>query len=263
MAGTVPPMSNRLAGKCALVTGAAQGQGAAHAELLAREGARVVATDVRDAAGSALAEQLAGEGLDIVYYHMDVASQADWEHAVGETADRWGPVTVLVNNAGIGSAAAVMDCAPSEWDRVVAVNQTGILLGMQAVVPGMKDHGSGSVINIASSWAHRGGTRTGHIAYVATKAAVLGITRNAAMNLARDGIRVNSISPGYVRTEQIEVAERDDPERVAEGLRSIPMGRMALPLEIAQTVVFLASDDSSYTTGTDLLVDGGLNLTSG
>lgn len=256
-------MSNRLAGKCALVTGAAQGQGAAHAELLAREGAKVVATDVRDAAGAALVERLADEGLDILYHRMDVAAQADWERVVSETDDLWGSVTVLVNNAGISSPAAVTDCTPSEWDRVVSVNQTGILLGIQAVVPGMKAHGSGSVINVASSWAHRGGTSTGHIAYVATKAAVLGITRNAAMNLARDRIRVNSISPGYVRTEQIEVAERDDPERVAAGLKSIPMGRMALPLEIARTVVFLASDDSSYTTGTDLLVDGGLNLTSG
>lgn len=256
-------MSKRLAGKRALVTGAAQGQGAAHAELLAREGAQVVATDVRDAAGEALAEQLAGEGVDVVYRHMDVALRKDWERVVGETHDLWGPITVLVNNAGVSSPAAVMDCTPSEWDRVLAINQTGILLGMQAVVPGMKAHGSGSIINIASSWAHRGGTGSGHIAYVTTKAAVLGITRNAAMNLARDGIRVNSISPGYVRTEQIEVAEREDPERVAAGLRSIPMGRMALTREIAQTVVFLASDESSYTTGTDLLVDGGLNLTSG
>ena len=256
-------MSIRLSGKCALVTGAAQGQGAAHAELLAREGAKVVATDVRDATGTTLVKRLSSEGLDVVYHHMDVAAQADWERVVGETDELWGPVTVLVNNAGISSSAAVMECGPSEWGRVLAVNQTGILLGMQAVIPGMKAHGSGSIINIASSWAHRGGTSSGHIAYVTTKAAVLGITRNAAMNLARDGIRVNSISPGYVRTEQIEVAERDDPERVAAGLRNIPMGRMALTREIAQTVVFLASDESSYTTGTDLLVDGGLNLTSG
>jgi 3alpha(or 20beta)-hydroxysteroid dehydrogenase len=256
-------MGTRLADKCALVTGAAQGQGAAHAEALAREGAKVIATDVLDDVGTALAERLARDGLDVVYRHMDVASQDEWRQTVAERAEAWGPVTVLVNNAGISSPAAVMDCSIDEWDRVVAINQTGILLGMQAVVPGMTAAGSGSIINIASSWAHRGGTSTGFVAYVATKAAVLGITRNGAMNLAKDGIRVNSISPGYVRTPQVEEAEKVDPERVAAGVKNIPMGRMALPREIARTVVFLASDESSYTTGVDLLVDGGLNLTSG
>ena len=257
-------MSNsRLANKCALVTGAAQGQGAAHVEALAREGAKVLATDVLDDSGAALADRLAADGLKVLYQHMDVASPEDWHRAVGEVSDSWGPVTVLVNNAGVSSPASVVDCSLDEWERVVSINQTGILLGMQAVVPGMQDAGGGSVINIASSWAHRGGTNNGFIAYVATKAAVLGLTRNAAMNLAQHGIRVNSISPGYVRTHQIEGAEKTDPERVAAGLKNIPMGRMALPREISATVVFLASDESSYTTGVDLLVDGGLNLTSG
>ncbi len=125
----------------------------------------------------------------------------------------------------------------------------------------MTELGSGSIINIASSWAHRGGTENGAIAYVTTKAAVLGITRNAAMNLSRHGIRVNSISPGYVRTAQIEQSEKTDPDRVASDVAKIPMRRMARPAEIAKAVSFLASDDSSYITGVDLLVDGGLNLT--
>jgi 3alpha(or 20beta)-hydroxysteroid dehydrogenase len=256
-------MGPRLADKCALVTGAAQGQGAAHVEALAREGARVLATDVLDDAGSARAERLSDEGLEVSYRHLDVASRDDWHRAVNDIDDSWGPVTVLVNNAGVSSPASVLDCSLDEWERVVSVNQTGILLGMQAVVPGMVRNGAGSIINIASSWAHRGGTSNGFIAYVGTKSAVLGLTRNAAMNLAQHGIRVNSISPGYVRTHQIEVAEQTDPDRVAAGLGNIPMGRMALPREISQTVVFLASDESSYTTGVDLLVDGGLNLTSG
>ena len=256
-------MASRLADKFALVTGAAQGQGAAHVEALAREGAKVLATDVLDDSGVALAKRLTDEGYDVVFRHMDVALQQDWKHTVAEFDDMWGPVNVLVNNAGISSPASVIDCSPAEWDKVVSINQTGILLGIQAVVPGMMRLGSGSVINVASSWAHRGGTSTGHIGYVTTKAAVLGITHNAAMNLACHGIRVNSISPGYVRTHQIEMAEQADPERVAAGVKNIPMGRMALPSEIARTVVFLASDESSYTTGTDLLIDGGLNLTSG
>jgi 3alpha(or 20beta)-hydroxysteroid dehydrogenase len=255
--------SRRLANKCALVTGGAQGQGAAHVETLARQGAKVISADVLDEPGTALVERLAGEGLDVVYRHLDVSSAADWQATIDGIDPAWGPVTVLVNNAGISSPAAVEDCPPEEWERVVAVNQTGILLGMQAVIPGMRESGGGSVINISSSWAHRGGTSTGFIAYVATKAAVLGMTRNAAMNLAQHGIRVNSISPGYVKTAQVEASEKTEPERVAAGLKNIPMGRMALTSEISQTVAFLASDESSYTTGVDLLVDGGLNLTSG
>lgn len=254
-------MGNRLEGKVALVTGAAQGQGAAHAELLAREGAQVIATDVLDEQGEALAERLDSEGLEVLYRHLDVASEEDWAAVVAGVDPAWGPINVLVNNAGISSSAAVADVGLAEWDRVVAINQTGILLGMQAVLPGMKAQNSGSIINIASSWAHRGGTENGSIAYVTTKAAVLGITRNAAMNLGRHGIRVNSVSPGYVRTPQIEYAEQTEPDRVARDVAKIPMRRMARPAEIAKTIAFLASDESSYTTGVDLLVDGGLNLT--
>jgi 3alpha(or 20beta)-hydroxysteroid dehydrogenase len=253
-------MVYRLENTVALVTGAAQGQGAAHVERLAREGARVIGTDVLDEQGKMLAEQLTAEGLKVEYRHADVSSKDDWDAVLASLDPSWGPVNVLVNNAGIGSPAAVSDIGIEEWDRVVRINQTGILLGMQAVIPGMKAHGSGSIINIASSWAHRGGTETGAVAYVTTKAAVLGITRNAAMNLSQHGIRVNSISPGYVRTAQIEAAEKTDPERVANDVAKIPMRRMARPAEIAKAVSFLASDDASYITGIDLLVDGGINL---
>ncbi len=254
-------MVYRLENKVALVTGAAQGQGAAHVERLAREGARVIGTDVLDEQGKMLAEQLNAEGLKVEYRHADVSSKDDWDAVIASIDPSWGPISVLVNNAGIGSPASVADIGLDEWDRVVSINQTGILLGMQAVIPGMTELGSGSIINIASSWAHRGGTENGAIAYVTTKAAVLGITRNAAMNLSRHGIRVNSISPGYVRTAQIEQSEKTDPDRVASDVAKIPMRRMARPAEIAKAVSFLASDDSSYITGVDLLVDGGLNLT--
>lgn len=253
-------MVNRLENKVALVTGAAQGQGAAHIERLAREGARVVATDVLDEQGEALVERLTAEALHVVYRHLDVAAEADWAAVIADVEGRWGPVDVLVNNAGISSHAAVGTVSRAEWDRVIAINQTGILLGMQAVIPGMTAQGAGSIINIASSWAHRGGAENGFIAYVASKSAVLGITRNAAMNVARDGIRVNSISPGYVRTAQVEFSEKTEPERVANDVAKIPMRRMARPAEIAKAVAFLASEESSYITGIDLLVDGGINL---
>lgn len=254
-------MVDRLKDKVVLVTGAAQGQGAAHIELLAREGAHVVATDVLDESGTEVAQRLASDGLKVVYRHLDVAAEQDWAAVVKETTDSVGAIDVLVNNAGITSPADVGGITQQEWDRVVAINQTGILLGMQAVLPAMKEKSAGSIINIASLWAHRGGTEDGFIAYVASKAAVLGMTKNAAMNLGRTGIRVNSISPGYVRTPQIEFAEQNEPDRVAKDLAKIPMRRMARPDEISGAVLFLASDDSSYVTGVDLLVDGGISLT--
>lgn len=254
-------MANRLENRVALVTGAAQGQGAAHIERLGREGARVIATDVLDEQGSALADQLNAEGLNVIYRHLDVASQDDWASVLDGIDHSWGPVGILVNNAGISSHAAVDQIELDDWNRVVAINQTGILLGIQAVVPGMSASGTGSIINIASSWAHRGGAESGFIAYVSSKAAVLGITRNAAMNLAERGIRVNSVSPGYVRTAQVEYSEKTEPDRVAKDVETIPMRRMAKTSEIAKAVAFLASDDASYITGIDLLVDGGINLT--
>lgn len=253
-------MPNGLEKHIVLVTGGSQGQGAAHVERFAREGARVIATDVLDEQGEALAATLSGEGLQVVYRHLDVASKQEWQDVVSDIAALWGAVTVLVNNAGISSHAMIADIDVEEWNRVVAINQTGIMLGIQAVVPGMREAGTGSIINTASSWAHRGGTEDGFIAYVSTKAGVLGLTKNAAMTLAKYGIRVNSVSPGYVRTAQVIHSEQVDPERVAKDVAKIPMRRMARTDEIASVIAFLASDDASYVTGTDILVDGGILL---
>ncbi|GAA1692339.1 hypothetical protein GCM10009808_06780 [Microbacterium sediminicola] len=221
----------------------------------------MVATDVLDEQGRALAERLNAEGFSVVYRHLNVASKDDWESVLTSIDPAWDAVSILVNNAGISSPTSIVDITKDEWDRVISINQTGIILGIQAVVPGMTALGGGSIINIASSWAHRGGAENGFVAYVSSKAAVLGITRNTAMNLASHGIRVNSISPGYVRTAQVEHSEKTDPERVAKDVAKIPMRRMAKTTEISQAVVFLASDESSYITGIDLLVDGGINLT--
>lgn len=253
-------MTYGLTDKVVLVTGGSQGQGASHVERFAREGARVVATDVLDEQGDAYVAGLVAQGLIVIYRHLDVASKDEWAAVVADIASEWGPVDILVNNAGISSHDVIDDITLGEWDKVVAVNQTGIMLGIQSVVPGMTSRGGGSIINTASSWAHRGGTENGFIAYVTTKAAVIGITKNSAMTLAKYGIRVNSVSPGYVRTAQVIHSEQVDPERVANDVAKIPMRRMARTDEIASVIAFLASDDASYITGTDILIDGGLLL---
>lgn len=186
----------RLDGKVAIVTGAALGQGAAHTALLAREGAKVLATDVLDEKGREVANALVDEGLNAAYEPLDVTSNTDWERAVRATVDRFGPPSVLINNAGVTARTALVDCTDHEWDRTVAVNQTGIFYGMRAVIPLMVEAGSGSVINIASVWSHTGG-HTGYFAYVATKTAVIGMTKNAAINYGQLGVRVAEISIRY------------------------------------------------------------------
>lgn len=251
-------MAGRVEGKVALITGGARGQGAAHGELLAREGAQVVLADVLDHEGEAVAKALTEQGLRVLYTHLNVSLASDWQAAVEFTEAQFGPITILVNNAGIGSAggpSGIADCALEDWERVIAVNQTGVFLGMQAVIPGMRASGGGSIINTASDWAHTGGGPNRGAAYVTSKSAVLGLTRNAALSLAEDGIRVNSISPAAVMTPM--VGEPDALHR--ELIARTPMKRGAQPLEISYLVLYLASDESSYCTGADYLADGGLH----
>jgi 3alpha(or 20beta)-hydroxysteroid dehydrogenase len=252
-------MSGRVEGKVALITGGARGQGASHGEVLAREGAQVVLADVLDEEGAIFADRLAGEGLPIRYTHLDVSSPEDWDAALRFTEAEFGTANVLVNNAGIGSGSdgpsGIVDCSLDDWERVIAVNQTGVFLGMQSVIPGMKASGGGSIINIASDWAHCGGAANGWSAYVSSKHAVIGLTRNAALSLASDKIRVNSVSPASVATPM--VGEPDAVHR--ELIARTPMKRMATPEEISQIVLYLASDEASYATGSDFLVDGGLH----
>ncbi len=247
---------SRVEGKVALVTGGARGQGACHGDLLAREGARVVLADVLDDAGHRVADTLAREGLEVCYTHLDVSREEDWQRAIEFTEAQFGPITVLVNNAGIHGGdgpSGIMECSLEDWNRVIAVNQTGVFLGIRAVTPGMRASGGGSIINIASLWGHSGGAPDLVAAYVASKAAVLGLTRNAAISLAPDGIRVNSISPGVVL---VTAGEPDGVDR--DLIERAPMKRGGKPSEIAYLVVYLASDEASFTTGADHLVDGGV-----
>lgn len=242
-----------LAGTTALVTGAARGMGASHAEALARAGASVLLTDVRDGQGDELVERLRREGLGVAYAHLDVSDAQQWDDALFAAREQFGTaVGVLVNNAGIGGPSGVADCPDDEWHRILAVNQTGVFYGMRAVVPGMRELGRGSIVNVASQWSHNGGA-PGYVAYVASKWAVRGLTRNAALTLGPDNIRVNSISPGMVRTDLL-----GNPANVAKELERAPLGRVGEVGEISPAVVYLASDLSSYVTGIDLPLEGGL-----
>jgi len=235
----------RLEGRVAIVTGAARGQGASHAERLAREGAAVVGVDVLDDAGVATAARLRDDGLDVTYRHLDVTDPDGWR-AVVQGCPR---VDVLVNNAGVIHVAPLAEERLEDWNRLLAVNATGTLLGMQASIPAMRSAGGGSIVNVASIFGVTGSE--GYVAYTASKAAIIAMTKTAALELAPDGIRVNAICPGGVSTPMNE----QEPEGGVVPLT--PLGRRAHVSEISGAVAYLASDDASFVTGTELVVDGG------
>jgi 3alpha(or 20beta)-hydroxysteroid dehydrogenase len=240
--------AGRLSGKTVLITGGARGQGAAHAERLAREGATVFASDVLHDEGGALAERLSGEGLDVTYRDLDVTEATAWQALCREIGQKTGGIDVLINNAGIIHVAPLEEQARGVWDTTLAVNLTGAMLGIQAVVPGMRSRG-GSVINIASIFGVVGAP--GYAAYCASKAGLIALTKVAALELAGDNIRVNVIVPGGVSTPM------NEHEKEGGVIPDTPLRRRAHPSEISGAVVFLASEDSSFVTGSELVVDGG------
>jgi 3alpha(or 20beta)-hydroxysteroid dehydrogenase len=242
----------RLDGKVALVTGAARGQGEAEVRLFAAEGAKVVAADVRVDLGKALADEL---GPDVEFVELDVSDEVAWEAAVATTLERFGGLQVLVNNAGIGHTAPFVEHSLADYERVIAVNQTGVFLGMRSVIKPMTDGGGGSIVNISSGAGLRATKYM--VAYAASKYAVTGMTAAGALELARYGIRVNSIHPGVVNTPML--GQFFDAENNAL-VRTTPMRRMATPEEIANVALFLASDESSYMTGAHVPVDGGITV---
>jgi 3alpha(or 20beta)-hydroxysteroid dehydrogenase len=241
-----------LTEKVALVTGGARGQGAAHAEALAAAGFRVVIADVRDEDGEKTAAALAERGLSVRYAHLDVTDPKAWTRTVADIECVEGGLDVLVNNAGIIRVTRLADLDLAEWDLLQKVNTASVLLGIRAAAPALARRGGGSIVNIASTAAHRGAE--GYGAYSASKAAVLALTRAAALELAGDGIRVNSISPGGVETPM------NDDEPAGGTSSSAPLGRRARPEEISPLVVYLATNASSYATGADFLVDGGVTV---
>jgi len=245
---TPAPVAGRLDGRVAIITGGARGQGAAHAERLAREGAVVLCGDIRDDLGEQTAARLRKDDLDVTYHHLDVTDPLDWEEIVSAANTR-GRLDVLVNNAGIIHVTPLLEETVDAWNEILAVNATGALLGMQAVIPAMRSTGGGSIINVASIFGVNGAD--GYIAYTASKAAVIAMTKTAALEHAGDNIRVNVICPGGVSTPMNE----DEPEGGVVPLT--PLHRRAHVDEIAGAIAYLASDDSSFVTGTQLIIDGG------
>jgi 3alpha(or 20beta)-hydroxysteroid dehydrogenase len=242
----------RLRGKVAVVTGGASGMGASHVRRLAAEGASVAVTDLAADAAEELASELRTDGVAVSAHRHDVADAASWEQVVAEVEAAHGGIDVLVNNAGVQVRSVGVDVDDREWELVTSVNQRGVFLGMQAVIPGMVARGGGSIVNIASVAAIVG--LAGSIPYQGSKAAVLGLTRGAALSFGRAGVRVNAICPGLVVTGMTASASAD---AVADMTARIPLGRDGRPEEVSAVVVFLASDESSYVTGVTLPVDGG------
>ncbi len=240
----------KLTGKVAIITGAAQGMGEFHARLFFDEGARVVMTDINEARG----RQVAGEiGDGAVFLRHDVASHGDWLNVVGAAEKAFGPVSVLVNNAGIlGPAANVVELDPAAYETVCAVNQTSVFLGMKCVIPSMLKAGIGSIINVSSVSGLVAMAGTPNLAYAATKFALRGMTKQVAAEFGRDNIRVNSVHPAFILTPMMVEALGEDGGKV-----DTPLGRLADPVEVSRLMVFLASDDSSFMTGTEHVIDGG------
>jgi 3alpha(or 20beta)-hydroxysteroid dehydrogenase len=240
-------VDGRLAGKVAIISGAARGQGAAEARLFAAEGARVVLGDVLDDEGAAVAAEI---GDAAVYTHLDVTDEEQWQAAVALAETRFGGVTVLVNNAGILHFQAVHRTDTDDFDRVMRVNVRGVFLGMKAVTETMERAGGGSIVNISSTAGLQGLPFVA--AYVASKWAVRGLTKSAAIDLGHKGIRVNSVHPGGIDTPMIAGTTSDAPF-----YQRLPVARMGTADEVALAVLFLASDESAYIAGAELAVDGG------
>jgi 3alpha(or 20beta)-hydroxysteroid dehydrogenase len=245
----------RLDGKVALITGGARGMGKSHARHFVAEGARVVLGDVLDDRGAAVAAGLGPQACR--YVHHDVTSEADWAGAVGTALDAFGRLDVLVNNAGVLKFAPITDMPLADFRQVLEVNAVGCWLGMKAVIEPMKTAGGGSIINISSIEGFTGAA--GLSAYSASKFAVRGMTKAAASELGQYGIRVNSVHPGGVLTRMVLEAAGTSGHSDGEGfLRSMPLGRFAEPVEISRLVAYLASDEASYSTGSEFIADGGI-----
>jgi len=245
----------RLDGKVALITGGARGMGKSHVRRFVAEGAKAVSGDLLDEQGTAVAAELGEDNCR--YLHHDVSSEDDWVAAVGTALEAFGRLDILVNNAGILVQAPITDMPLAEFRRVLDVNAVGCWLGMKSVVEPMKAAGGGSIVNISSI---EGLTGAAHCtAYAASKFAIRGMTKSAAQELGPLGIRVNSVHPGGILTKMIfDTAETLDPERGERYIKALPLGRFGKSAEVSHLVAFLASDESSYCTGSEFVIDGGI-----
>ncbi len=245
-------MTGRLEGKVALVTGGSRGQGEAETRRFVAEGARVVVGDVLDDEGKMLCESLNGTAHVAGYVHLDVRSAEQWADAVATAQRDFGGLDVLVNNAGVLSMPGVEATTEEEWDRVIGINQKGVWLGMKHAVPAMRARGGGSIVNISSIYGLVGSP--GSVAYHSAKGAVRLMTKVAALEYALENIRVNSVHPGVIATPMLDGLSPDQRQGIGA---TTPLGREGTPEEVANVVLFLASDEASFVTGAEIVADGG------
>ncbi|MGE4307204.1 MAG: SDR family NAD(P)-dependent oxidoreductase [Novosphingobium sp.] len=244
----------RLEGKVAIITGAAQGMGAEHARRFVREGAKTIFTDINEAAGAELAAEL---GDNALFVRHDVAKEADWADVITQAEARFGPISVLVNNAGIlGPGLKAADLSEADFHKVCAINQTAVFLGTKHAIPSMIRAGGGAIVNVSSISGIVAIYGTPNVAYAASKFAVRGITKQVAIEYGEHNIRANSVHPGYIRTPMMTAALDDDQIKIASG--SVPIKRVGEVDDVSNLVVFLASDEASFITGSEYIIDGGL-----
>lgn len=247
-------MCGRLEGKIALITGASMGMGESHARLFVKEGAKVILADIQDEKGQAVATEL---GENAAYVHLDISKEEDWANAVKFAEKTFGIVTVVVNNAAIDVMTPIDDLKISDFRRMIDINQLSIFYSYKACIPPMQKNGQGgSFVNISSIEGLRGSDN--QMAYSSTKYALRGMTRVAAREYAGDNIRFNSVHPGVIETPIFEQLLKDMPGALDAAIQTIPLKRMANPVEVSHVVAFLASDESSYVTAAEIIVDGGL-----
>ena len=246
---------SRLDGKIALITGAAKGQGEVEAKLFAREGAKVILTDILDTDGSKVESEITELGGDALYKRLDVSSENEWASISQFIEDKYGRLDILLNNAGASVRNSGMDISMEDWDLMMNVNAKGVFLGTKYCVPIMQKSGGGSIINI-SSIAGIAGRPMASPAYAASKGAVRVFTKSTAGRFAADGIRANSIHPGPIDTDMIRAVTTA--ETSADAFKNIPLGRLGQPEDIAYGALFLASDESSFITASELVIDGGV-----
>ena len=245
----------RLGGKVALISGGARGQGAAEAKLFAGEGAKVVFGDILDDLGKQVEAEIHEVGGEALYIHLDVTNAADWASAVEAAVSRYGRLDVLVNNAGITIRKNVEDTTEEDWDRIMAINAKGVFLGTKQAIPAMRESGGGSIVNISSTAGLVGSPYSG-ASYAATKGAVRLFTKATAIQYAKEGIRCNSVHPGLLETPMTQDMLADAAHR-EERTQRIPLGRVGTAEDVAYGVLYLASDESSFVTGSELVIDGG------
>ena len=245
----------RLDGKVVLISGGARGQGATEAKMMANEGAKVVFGDILDDEGKKVEAEIAELGLEATYVHLDVTTEADWISAVEIAVNRYGKLDILVNNAGILIRKSIEETTEEDWDRIMAINAKGVFFGTKHSIPAMRQAGGGSIVNISST-AGLVGSLDGSPSYTATKGAVRLFTKATAIQYAKENIRCNSVHPGPIDTEMIKDT-MSDPKRMERRMQRLPLKKIGTVEDIAYGVIYLASDEASFVTGSELVIDGG------